>query len=68
MGQQAKPESLNAMKVLTHTINSHHWKHLREKSRSGKGKSNDKPDNNISDKKTEDKKNLQSSNNNSNNS
>lgn len=68
MGQQAKPESLDAMKVLARTIDSRHWERLREKSRSGKGKSDDKPDNNKSDKKPEDKKNPQSSNNNSNNS
>ena len=68
MGQQAKPESLDAMKVLACTINSCHWEHLCEKSRSGKGKSNDKPDNNKSDKKPRDKKSQQLSNNNSNNS
>ena len=55
MGQQAKPETIDAMKVLARTIDSCHWEHLHEKSCSGKGKSNDKP-------------NQQSSNNNSNNS
>ena len=33
---------LEGMKILAHTIDSHHWERLREKSRAGKNKSNDK--------------------------
>jgi hypothetical protein len=66
MGQQAKPDTLDAMKRLAHTIDSRHWEQIREKSRSGKGKSDDKPD--KSDKKSDDKsKNPPSATNNSNN-
>ena len=71
MGQQGKPETLEAMKTLAHTIDSRHWERLREKSRSGKNKSDDKPD--KSDKtdkgnKSDDKGKSSSSNNNNNNS
>src|SRR5271155_1108490 len=34
MGQQGKPSSLTEMKTLAHSIDSHHWERLREKSRS----------------------------------
>lgn len=56
MGQQGKPASLDAMKTLAHAIDSRHWERLREKSRSGKNKSdnNDKPDKNKSDGKSKD--------------
>ena len=45
MGQQGKPATLDEMKVLAHSIDSRHWERLREKSRAGKEKSDDKPDN-----------------------
>jgi len=47
MGQQGKPATLEEMKTLAHSIDSRHWERLREKSRSGKNKSDnsDKPDN-----------------------
>jgi hypothetical protein len=32
MGQQGKPTTLEEMKFLTHSIDSRHWEHLREKS------------------------------------
>ena len=46
MGQQGKPPTLKAMKLLTHSISSHYWECLHEKSCSGKNKSDnqDKPD------------------------
>jgi hypothetical protein len=44
MGQQGKPATLAAMKTLAHAIDSRHWERLREKSRSGKSKSDDKSD------------------------
>lgn len=72
MGQQGKPSTLEAMKTLAHTIDSRHWERLREKSRSGKGKSDDKPDkpDNKSDKgnKSDEKGKSSSSGNNNNNS
>jgi hypothetical protein len=67
MGQQGKPPTLEAMKLLAHTIDSRHWERLREKSRSGKSKSDDKADDHKSDKgkgKSDDKgKNSNNSNN-----
>jgi hypothetical protein len=70
MGQQGKPATLDAMKLLAHSIDSRHWERIREKSRSGKSKSDDKPDNSKTDKgnKSDDKGKSSSSNNNSNNS
>jgi hypothetical protein len=55
MGQQGKPSNLDAMKTLAHSIDSRHWERLREKSRSGRSKSDntDKPD---SKSKSDDKK------------
>ena len=50
MGQQGKPSSLDAMKNLAHSIDSRHWERLREKSRSDKPKSDNRPDH-KSDKK-----------------
>ena len=46
MGQHGKPSTLEAMKVLAHSIDSRYWERNREKSRSGKNKSegNDKSD------------------------
>jgi len=58
MGQQGKPETLEEMKNLAHSIDSRHWERQREKSRSGRNKS-DTPD--KSDKpKSDDKKNQAS--------
>jgi hypothetical protein len=54
MGQQGKPATLEAMRLLAHSIDSRHWKRLREKSRAGKNKADGKPD--KSDK-SDDKKN-----------
>ena len=47
MGQQGKPATLEAMKALVHSIDSHYWEQNHEKSHSGKIKSNNqnKPDN-----------------------
>ena len=69
MGQQGKPATLDAMKTLAHAIDARHWERLREKSRSGKSKSDDKTDDHKSDKgkKSDDKgKNPSSGNSNSN--
>ena len=69
MGQQGKPPTLEAMKELAHSIDSHHWEHLHKKSCAGRNKSdsNDKSDgkNNKSNDKN---KKLTSGNNNSSNS
>lgn len=79
MGQQVKPSSLDAMKTLAHSIDSRHWERLREKSRAGKNKPDDKTDdktgkpdknNNKSDKNTnqsDEKGNNSGNNNNKNN-
>jgi hypothetical protein len=72
MGQQGKPATLEAMKTLAHQIDSRYWERQREKSRAGKGKSDDKPDDGKKSdkgKKTDDSgKNPSSSNNGTNNS
>ena len=60
MGHQVKPTTLDAMKLLAHTINAHHWTRIREKSHSGKSKSDDKTD---KGKKSDDKSKNNSSNN-----
>ena len=57
MGQQGKPSTLEGMKKLAHSIDSRHWERLGEKSRSSKGKSDDKSDHNKSDKHKSDDKN-----------
>jgi hypothetical protein len=69
MGQQGKPNTLEGMKKLAHSIDSRHWERLGEKSRSNKGKSDEKSEHNKSDKhKSDDKtKNQPSGSNNSNN-
>jgi hypothetical protein len=54
MGQQGKPATLEAMRLLAHSIDSCHWERLREKSRASKNKADGKPD--KSDK-SDDKKN-----------
>jgi hypothetical protein len=60
MGQQGKPSTLEDMKTLAHSIDSRHWERLREKSRSGRNKS-DTPDKSDSNKgKSDDKKNQAS--------
>ena len=48
MGHQEKPATLDAMKLLAHTINARHWECIREKSRSGKSKSDNKADDKTS--------------------
>jgi len=61
MGQQGKPTTLESMKELAHSIDSRHWERLREKSRSGRNKS-DTPDKSDNAKaKSDDKKNQSSS-------
>ena len=52
MGQQGKLATLKAMKALAHSIDSHHYERLREKSRSEKSK----PDKDKSDKDKSNKK------------
>src|SRR5271169_3318696 len=59
MGQQGKPATLGAMKLLAHAIDSCYWERAREKSRSDKGK----PDSSKSDPKS-DKRTSNSGNNN----
>jgi len=54
MGQQGKPANLDSMKTLAHAIDARHWERLREKSRSGKGKS-DTPDKSDHKNKSDDK-------------
>jgi hypothetical protein len=69
MGQQGKPATLEAMKTLAHAIDSRHWERLREKSRSGKGKSDthEKSDNKHSHaNKSDDKNKASTSGNNTN--
>jgi hypothetical protein len=65
MSQQGKPNTLEDMKRLAQSIDARHWERLREKSRTSKGKSDDKPDP-KSDKgnKSDDKGKSSSSNNN----
>ena len=59
MGHYGKPSTLEEMKTLAHSIDSRYWERAREKSRSGRNKS-DTPD--KSDKgKSDDKKNQASS-------
>ena len=56
MGHQPKPATLDAMKLLAHTIDARHWERIREKSRSGKSKSDDKADDKTDKgKKSDDK-------------
>jgi Retrotransposon gag protein len=52
MGQQGKPSTLEAMKLLAHSIDARHWERSREKSRSDKGKSDSGKSDPKSDKKT----------------
>jgi hypothetical protein len=61
MGQHGKPATLDAMKLLAHSIDSRYWERQREKSRSGKGKNDGKPDKSDKpdhkpDNKSDDKK------------
>ena len=57
MGQHGKPATLDAMKLLAHSINARYWERQREKSRASKNKADkpDKPDNKP-DNKSDDKK------------
>ena len=74
MGQQGKPCTLKDMKTLAHTIDSRYWERQREKSRSGKGKSDDvdksdkKNKDKADDKKTPPSANTSGNNNNNSNS
>ena len=52
MGQQGKPSTLDAMKVLAHSIDARYWERSREKSRNDKGKSDSGKTDQKSDKKT----------------
>ena len=54
MGQQGKPDTLDKMKVMSHSIDARHWECVREKSRSGPNKSNNS--NNSSNSNKSDKK------------
>jgi Zinc knuckle len=58
MGQQGKPSTLDAMKLLAHSIDARYWERHREKSRSDKSKSDkpDKPDNKPDNPPKSDKK------------
>lgn len=65
MGQQGKPDHLDAMKTLAHHIDARHWERAREKSRSDKPKSESKSDNHKSDKKPANNQSSSSNNNSS---
>ena len=52
MGQQGKPDTLDKMKILAHSIDARYWERAREKSRSGPDKSSHNNSNNKSDKKS----------------
>ena len=67
MGQQGKPSTLQAMRDLAHSIDSHHWERLQEKSCAGKAKS-DKAEDKKPDDKNKDKNSGNNNNNNNNNS
>ena len=78
MGQQGKPDTLDKMRILAHSIDAWHWEQVHEKSRSGPDKSNNhnsnnsnksdkKPQSNNSDKSSNNKNQSKGSSNNSNN-
>jgi hypothetical protein len=58
MGQQGKPTTLDAMKLLAHSIDARYWERYREKSRSDKSKPDktDKPENKSDSTPKSDKK------------
>ena len=55
MGQQGKPATLEDMRTLAHTIDSRHWERSREKSRSGKSKTDASDKSDHRSDKTDDK-------------
>ena len=65
MGQQGKPDTLDKMRILAHSIDAWHWEQVREKSCSGPDKSNNHNSNNSnkSDKKPQSNNSNKSSNN-----
>ena len=79
MGQQGKPNTLDKMRILAHSIDARHWEWVHEKSRSGSNKSNNnnnsnnsnksdkKPQSNNSDKSSNNNNQSKGSSNNSNN-
>jgi hypothetical protein len=60
MGQQGKPSTLEDMKSLAHSIDSRYWERLREKSRSGRTKSDNSDKSDSTKAKSDDKKNQAS--------
>ena len=60
MGNQVKPNTLDDLKTLAHSIDARHWERIREKSRTEKSQSSSKSDNKTS------KSNNKSDNNNNN--
>ena len=40
MGQQGKPDTLDKMRILAHSIDARHWERVHERSRSGPDRSN----------------------------
>jgi len=60
MGQQGKPATLEDMKTLAHSIDSRYWERLREKSRSGRSKSDNSDKSDSNKAKSDDKKNQAS--------
>ena len=60
MGQQGKPSTLEEMKTLAHSIDSRYWERLREKSRSGRSKSDNSDKSDSNKAKSDDKKNQAS--------
>ena len=68
MGQQGKPQTLDEMKYVAHSIDARYWERQREKSRAGKNKPDNKPDksdNKPDNNKSDDKKGSTSNNQNS---
>ena len=65
MGPQGKPDTLDNMRLLAHSIDTRHWERVCEKSRSGSDKSNNNNSNNSnkSNKKTQSNNCNKSSNN-----
>ena len=52
MGQQGKPETLDKMKILAHSIDARHWEWVWEKSCSVPDKSNNNSNSSKSNKKS----------------
>ena len=77
MGQQGKPNTLDKMRILAHSIDAQHWEQVHEKSHSSSNKnnnnsnnpnkSNKKPQSNNSNKSNNNKNQSKGSSNNSNN-